>query len=393
MGKWTVPWRREKRGDEEQAPAPAVQLRQGERHPFRGMDGYTPLHKPEFELYRSIREAIPVVDAAVWKLVRLAGGVSVCCEKKGTEERINEFLRTVPAGWGQRGIQSFLDCYLDCLLTCGRAVGEIVPAPGGRDIAAILCGKVAGLEVKEGDSPLDLRMARREEDGTVTELPRQELLLFTPYAPTPEEPYGTSLLHSMPFLADILLKIYQSLGTNWERAGNLRFAVVYKPGEEGLDGRRVQERSQLIARRWSEAMQSSRAGMVRDFVTVGDVEIKTIGADCPIPDCQAPVRLLVEQLIAQTGIPPFLLGLNWSSTERMSSQQADIMTSEITALRRTVTPVVEKICRLWLRMQGLDVPFTVEWEEINLQDQVEEAKAELYRRQAERLEKEKEATE
>ena len=97
MGKWTVPWRREKRGDEKQAPAPAVQLRQGERHPFRGMDGYTPLHKPEFGLYRSIREAIPVVDAAVWKLVRLAGGVSVRCGEAETEERVNEFLRTVPA--------------------------------------------------------------------------------------------------------------------------------------------------------------------------------------------------------------------------------------------------------------------------------------------------------
>ena len=115
------------------------------------------------------------------------------------------------------------------------------------------------------------------------------------------------------------------------------------------------------------------------------MEIKVIGAECDIPDCQAPVRLILEQLIAQTGIPPFLLGLNWSSTERMSSQQADIMTSELTALRRTLTPVVEKICRLWLRLQGLDVPFQVEWEPINLQDQVEMAKAELYRQQAAQL--------
>ena len=386
--KWTVPWRRKADGDAKTEAAPEVQTRRSQRHPFRGMDGYEPLHRPEFALYRSIREAVPVVDAAIWKLVRLAGGVSVICGDGKTEAALNGFLRTVPTGWGQRGIQSFLDCYLDCLLTCGRAVGEVVPSPDGRDIAAVLCGRVSDLEVKEGDSPLEIRLGRREADGRLTELPRQELLLFTPYAPTPEEPYGASLLHSMPFLAEILLKIYQSLGTNWERAGNLRFAVVYKPGEEGLDSRRVQERSQLIARRWSEAMQSSRAGMVRDFVTAGDVEIKTIGGDNPIPDCQAPVRLLVEQLIAQTGIPPFLLGLNWSSTERMSSQQADIMTSEITALRRTVTPVVEKICRLWLRLRGLDTPFTVVWEDINLQDQVEEAKAEWYRAQAEKLREE-----
>ena len=37
-------------------------------------------------------------------------------------------------------------------------------------------------------------------------------------------------------------------------------------------------------------------------------------------------------------------------------------------------------------MHGYDCSFQVEWEEINLQDQVEEAKAELYRQQARKLE-------
>ena len=81
----------------------------------------------------------------------------------------------------------------------------------------------------------------------------------------------------------MLLKIYQTLGANWERAGNVRFAVVYKPGEEALDHRRVQARSQLLAQRWAEAMESTRSGAVRDFVAVGDVEIKVIGAECAIP--------------------------------------------------------------------------------------------------------------
>lgn len=381
-----------KRERREEVRPSVVQMRQTDRHPFRLVDGYIPLHQPEFSLYRSIREAIPVVDAAILKLVRLTGGVSVVCQDKGAEGELNEFLRTVPAGWNQRGIQAFLDCYLDCLLTCGRAVGEIVPSRDGRGIAAVLCGNVSDIEVKEEESPLDILLALRRPDGTTEVLPRQDLLLFTPYSPSPENPYGVSLLHSMPFLSGILLKIYQTLGANWERAGNLRFAVVYKPGEEGLDSRRLQERSQLLAQRWSEAMQSTRSGAVRDFVATGDVEIKVIGAEADIPDCQAPVRLIIEQLIAQTGIPPFLLGLNWSSTERMSSQQADIMTSELTALRRTLTPVVEKICRLWLRMHGYDCPFAVEWEEINLQDQVEEARAELYRQQAAALEKKKEET-
>ena len=133
-------------------------------------------------------------------------------------------------------------------------------------------------------------------------------------------------------------------------------------------------------------MQESRNGSVRDFVSVGDVSIKAIGADNQILDSETPVRQILEQLVAKTGLPPFMLGLSWSSTERMSSQQADMLTSEITALRRTLEPAVGRICALWLRLHGYGCRFKVDWEDINLQDEVEEAKATLYLQQARKLE-------
>ena len=102
-------WKRRAAGQE--TAAGPVQLRGGERHPFVLLDGYVPLHEPAFGLYRAIREAVPVVDAAVLKLVRLAGGVHVTCADKGLEKRLAEFLRTVPVGWNQVGLQAFLDSY------------------------------------------------------------------------------------------------------------------------------------------------------------------------------------------------------------------------------------------------------------------------------------------
>ena len=211
-------------------------------------------------------------------------------------------------------------------------------------------------------------------------LPYQELLLFTPLHPEAEHPYGVSLLRGLPFMADILMKIYNTVGVNWERCGNMRFAVTCRDG----DGNAA-ERGQLLASEWSRAMQDTRSGSVRDFVAVGDVDIKVIGGDAPILDSQVPVRQVLEQIVAKTSIPPFMLGLNWNSTERMSAQQADMLTTEITAIRRTLTPVMEQICRMWLRMQGETAAFRVDWEDINLQDEVEEAKAELYREQARKL--------
>ena len=367
------------------AHSQAVQVRAGAGHPFGALERYVPLQTGESALYRAVREAVPIVDAAVWKLIRLSGGVRAVCTRTAAQEEMDRFLRTVPTGRGQRGIQSFLDGYLDCLLTCGRAVGEIVPDSSGRDIAALLWCDPAAVEIREGETPLDFVLCGRQ-GGQTLPYPRQELLLFTPFQPEAGNPYGVSLLRSMPFLTEILLKIYQAIGLNWERVGNLRFAVVCRPGADGEPY--AQERCQQVAREWSRAMQESGQGNVRDFVAMGDVDIRVIGADSQVLDSEVPVRQILEQLVARTGIPPFMLGLSWSSTERMSGQQADLMTSEITAIRRTLEPAMERICETWLKLRGYGGGVEIQWEEINLQDEVEEARAQLYRQQAEKLRRE-----
>ncbi len=376
--KW---WKQKRR----EPPAPVVQVRRGGGQPFGVLDRYIPLRTGEAALYRAIREGVPIVDAAIWKLIRLCGGVGVRCDDRTAQAGLEAFFKTVDVGWGQRGVQAFLDRYLDDLFTCGHGLGEVVLTPDGGDIAALLCADPEQVEVKAGDSPLDFRLCRAGM-GEDRELPFQELLLFTPFQPTGDAPCGVALLRSMPFLAGILLKIFQATGQNWERAGNLRFAVVCRPGEG--EEAFVQERCGQIAQEWSAAMQAGREGSVRDFVAVGDVDIKVIGADSPILDSQVPVRQILEQLVARTGIPPFMLGLSWSSTERMSAQQADILTSEVTAIRRAVEPALCRVAELWLRLHGFGERAEIVWEDINLQDIVEEARAELYRAQAEKLRRE-----
>ena len=363
----------------------AAQSRSTGGHPFGILDGYVPLQGGETRLYRAIREAVPIVDAAVLKLIRLCGGLEVICDERSAQWELDRFLKTVDTGWGQRGIQSFLDSYLDSMITCGRAVGEIVPTRDGRDIAAVLCANAEDIAIRDGETPMEFTICAARDGRKPEPLPYQELLLFTPFQPETGSPYGVSMMRSMPFLVEILLKIYHAIGQNWERMGNVRFSVVYKPDGDALERSYAQERCQQIAREWAAAMQEGKHGHVRDFVAVGDVEIKAIGADNQILDSEVPVRQILEQLIARTGIPPFLLGLSWSSTERMSAQQADILTSEVTAIRRALSPTVERICECWLKLHGYGGSITVEWGDINLQDIVEEAKAELYREQARQL--------
>ena len=361
--------------------AQACQLRSTQGYPFETLRGFSTLGNGEERIYRRLREAIPVLDAAVTKLVRLSGGFRAVCSNGVAQARLEHFLKTVPVGHGQVGVDNFLTGYLDSLLTVGRAVGEIVM--GGGKIQGVCWADVTKLQVEEAENGLDVVLWGPNEKGQMRPLPYQQLLLFTTMNPEPDHPYGVSLFRGMPFLADILMKIYTAVGSNWERAGNVRYSVICKD-TENLDPLQLAERGKQVATEWSRAMEDGKNGTVRDFVAVGDVQIKVIGGEAPILDSNVPVRQIMEQLVAKTGLPPFLLGLNWSTTERMSTQQVDILTSELWSLRRTVEPVVQKICRLYLATEGLDDRVQILWNDISLQDMAEEAKADLYKAQAEK---------
>ena len=80
--KW---WKREK-----EPAAPVVQIRDGTRHPFGMLGEYVPLRNGEVRLYKAVREAVPVVDAAIYKLIRMAGGVTVTCGDKRAETALKD---------------------------------------------------------------------------------------------------------------------------------------------------------------------------------------------------------------------------------------------------------------------------------------------------------------
>ena len=354
------------------------------RNPFDRLDSYIPLADVQNSLYRELREAVPVLDAAIYKIVRLTGGFRAECADRSVEEELNHFLKNVSVGGNQRGIEAFISTYLEQLLTYGTAVGEIVTDSDGR-FSALYNADIDDIELRRADDGFSTVICVKNYCETIpVEYP--ELVALSVLNPDAGKLYGTSIMKGLPFVTNILMKIYNTIGINWERVGNVRFAVTYKPQNDVVDRAYARDRAQQVAREWSEAMQSGN--QVRDFVAVGDVSIKAIGADNQILDSEVPVRQMLEQIIAKTGIPPFMLGLNWSSTERMSSQQADVLTSELEAYRRILEPVIERVCNYWLRTNGIQDRVEILWNDITLQDEVELARAELYRAQSRRIEQE-----
>lgn len=353
----------------------------GNNHPFVSLSNYCPKSKCDMALYKSLREAIPIIDAAIYKIIRLIGSFEVVCDNKAAEYELKKFLKTVNVGGTRNGIDAFTTTFFEQLLTYGTAVGEMVT--DGRTITHLYNADLKSIALTQGDSALDIIISTDNGYGSFIPVRYPELILLSVHNPEPGEIYGNSVLKGLPFVSDVLLKIYNTIGINWERVGNVRFAVTYKPQNDAIDRAYAKERAMQVASEWSKTMQGGSA--VRDFVAIGDVNIKAIGSDNQILDSEVPGRQMLEQIVAKLGIPPFLLGLSWSTTERMSYQQADILTSEIDSYRRELDPIITKICDLYLRLNGVSCDFEIRWNDITLQDITELAHSRYYDAQTQQI--------
>lgn len=359
-------------------------------HPFDIIDNYDPLSKFKINLYSTIKEAIPVIDAAISKLVRLIGTFKIECEDKDIEFEINKFLQNVKVGSCSTGIDSFIFVHLNQLLTYGTAIGEIIPNSKFNDIAALYNASLRNISLKSDNGSLNLKIYKKLSNGELKEIKYPELIAISVLNPDPESLYGNSILKGLPFVSGILLKIFASIGNNWERVGNARFAVTYSPPKDASEQMYTKERAENIASEWSKAMKSETP---TDFIAIGDVDIKVIGADNQVLDSKTPVRQILEQIVSKLSIPPFLLGLSWSTTESMSVQQLEILNSELESYRRILNPVINKICNMWMQFKGLDLNFKIKWCSINLKDELRLANTRLLKAKAREIELKNESKE
>ena len=335
----------------------------------------------ERHLYKTLKDNIPVIDAAIYKIIRLIGNFSIKTNSEMLDKEINKFLKNIRVNSCETGITSFLSCYLEQLLVYGTAVGEIILDSKHKHISALYNASLDDVQLISDGNPLDIKICTVNSDGSLSAVKYPSLVLCNSIMPEPSKIYGTSILKGLPFVGNILMKIFTAIGTNWDRVGNVRFAVSYKPNEN--ERAFSKDRAKTIAEEWSKAMKSTSP---KDFITVGDVSIKVIGAENQIPDSNIPVRQLLEQITAKLSIPPFLLGFSWSTTERMSTQQADILTSELEYYRCILNSTITKICDIYFKLNGIQTNFEIVWDNINLQDEVELARARLINAQAQKIE-------
>ena len=339
------------------------------------------ISSPDITVYDNMIQSIPIISAGVHKIIRLIGEFEVICDSPNQQNQINQFINTVKVGGSSTGIRQFILTYLYDMLVYGNAVGEIIPTDNGVEYLYNVPLQDFSMS---NDQNLFIPNFFKINNHTLTPIQYPEYILFTPLNPKSGQLLGNSILKDCTSIAESLAQVFRAIGKSFQRLGDLRYAVTYHPNQN-VDSLEAKDIATDMSNQWSNVMNSNSSTSIKDFIAVGDVDIKVIGADNNFIDTATPVRQLNEQIIARLGLPPFILGLNWSTSERMSKQQADILISEINNYRRLISPVIQKICETHLILCGQFNNVKISWNNINLQDEVELARAKLISAQADKI--------
>jgi hypothetical protein len=344
----------------------------------------------ELELYRQLRRLLPLVDAAIRRLTRLVGYVRIEAPAP-LQADLDRFLRHVPVNGLQRGFDSFLVNHVGQMLQYGFAAGRIVPDKAQRDIAGLVNLDSREVHVIDDDPPLKRGVGHRPPGAfEVARIP-DALALFSANAAEGDSPYGCGILRSLPFVSHIVLTMERATQQTWERMGAPSYTVTWTPPEGFVDPDGTRSRAIMgeIEAGFTEAMQTRHdTGLASDFFAAGDVRVEVIGAASEQLEFRETYRALTEQIVSVTGLPPFMLGLSWASTERMSSQQSEVIIAEIHDLRRELEPMVEQLVDLWLALTRRSGNYRVRWSEVTLQDLSLVAEAQYRQAMALRIETE-----
>ena len=159
----------------------------------RSHDVYEPFDSSmehwEKELYDRLRFTVPVIDAAISKIVRLTGGYKIQCRDESMQEIMDSFSGEIPVGLTGHSIQSFTDSFLESLLTYGNAVGEMLVDSETMQLTALYNGDPSKIAVLPGNSPELPVYCIKNSDGKLKTIEKPQLILLSALNPPPKN-YG-----------------------------------------------------------------------------------------------------------------------------------------------------------------------------------------------------------
>jgi hypothetical protein len=338
---------------------------------------------PDF--FEFLREAIPVVDAAINRLVSLDGHLGVKGDNEALVDEIQDWVYNVPVNDLQKGVQAFHQSITSEAFEQGFSISEFVTDKKRTNIVGLRTGDSKYIRFKRSADGMTI-LQKSDDDHEYRPLKPDNLMYFSIHNEN-QNPYGTPLMRSCEFVSQILVTIQNSVKNVWERFGDPSYSIIYKTSKK--DGADLNTRRQIIEDEFATAIKAKREGKSADFVraidTNSDITIGVIGSGGQVLELEVPARHMLEQIVAKTGLPPWMLGMHWSTTERLSNAEAEMLLADVATRQAAKLPLFYNLIKTMLLLRGRTWKkgdWRLEWAGVNLHDVVQQAQARFLNAQA-----------
>jgi len=320
------------------------------------LERFIPLpNETPFEMlrvYRLLRDAIPDVSDAVWTWKRLChAGHERFFEGPGrlaAEEAAALFESRVHVHDG--GLTGLLDIFYASLFTYGAAAFEAVPGRAREWIHDVVPVDIWTVRFRNEGGRVQ---AYQLHEGETLRLP-EGLFLYAGLDRDGTNPYGRSMLRSLPAAIRIQQQLLTDMALATHNAGWNKLHVRYQPGdplpEETAEA--YQERLRCELGRLRDLIGAAKID--QNLVTFDNVEVAVLGGVQHSQLFYDNHKAVEEQVITGMHMMPVLMGRNYGSTETYGTAQFEVVNRQVETVNRRVGKLLEQLYNLELSLRGID---------------------------------------
>jgi len=310
---------------------------------YVGMPNETPFAM--LQVYRFLRDAIPDVSDGIWTWKRLCQtGYDVRFDGASSEVALARARRLIAAldgrvNSGDRGMDGLLDIFYTSLFTYGAAAVEIVLSKSRESIWDVVPVDVWTVRFKRESGVLQ---AYQVVNGETIKLP-MERFIYIGLDREGTNPYGRSMLRSIPFVVKIQQRLIEDMAKATHNAGwnklHVQYAVEERGRGESVEAYQARMQANLTA------LRDKLSGLEADqnLVTYDNVNISLLRGDQRTQVFYDNHKAIEEQVITGMHLMPILLGRNYGTTETYGTAQFEIINRQVERINRSVVRMLERL--------------------------------------------------
>lgn len=314
------------------------------------------------ELYRYLRDNIPMLNAVIWTWVRLCSarfdyqisGVKSEADEQAVRSIMHQLdLRIYRNGLLKRGgFRELLLQFFESLFTDGAVCGELQLSPSQSSIDRFLLADMRSIVIEPNG----------EEHQVFQEIENHRTALnpastfYYGLGAQPGSVTGKSLLAAIPFVARVEQTLVNDMYRSMRSAGYHRIHVKITPPEK----RSEESDADYVVR--ANNYFDDTVEMMRDFgpdknpVTWNDVAIEYVGPSNRSSSATAWYmnhKSMIEDVCAGTHLAPFMLGYAYGTTHNWAEFKYELVQRQVATVQNAAASLLNWIANVELALHGI----------------------------------------